>query len=69
MGAPGDRKHHLGTLLGLLVAAMELNAFKEAYPKQVRQKVIDLRRNFLQMQYCFLEKDLDGLLAQLQALI
>lgn len=37
--------------------------------KQVRQKVVDLRSNFLQMQYCFSEKDLDGLLAQLQALI
>lgn len=39
------------------------------HQKQVRQKVIDLRRNFLQMQYCFSEKDLDGLLGQLQALI
>jgi aminomethyltransferase len=173
---PGSvSNHHLGTLLGLLVAAMELNAFKEAYQKQVvanaktlakaladtgldvagdpaidytethqvivkvgyakgpeiaraleanhiicnyqavpeeegftasgalrlgvaemtrfgmqatdfqtlaqlmadvirhqqkvKQKVIDLRRNFLQMQYCFSEKDLEGLLAQLQALI
>ncbi|MGD9190210.1 MAG: glycine cleavage system protein T, partial [Desulfobacteraceae bacterium] len=37
--------------------------------KQVRQKVVDLRRNFLQMQYCFSEKDFDGLLEQLQALI
>jgi aminomethyltransferase len=37
--------------------------------KKVRQKVIDLRRNFLQMQYCFTEKELDGLAAQLQALI
>jgi aminomethyltransferase len=37
--------------------------------KTVRQKVIDLRRNFLQMQYCFSEKDLDGLPEQLQALI
>jgi aminomethyltransferase len=37
--------------------------------KQVRKKVVDLRRNFLQMQYCFSEKDLDGLLEQLQALI
>jgi aminomethyltransferase len=37
--------------------------------KQVRQKVVDLRRNFLQMQYCFSEKDLDGLPEQLQALI
>jgi aminomethyltransferase len=37
--------------------------------KKVRQKVIDLRHNFLQMQYCFSEKDLDGLAAQLQALV
>ena len=27
--------HHLGTLLGLLVAAMEMNAFKDRYPAQV----------------------------------
>lgn len=27
--------HHLGTLLGLLVAAMEMNAFKDQYPPQV----------------------------------
>lgn len=33
--------------------------------KQVRQKVVDLRRNFLQMQYYFSEKDVDGLLEQL----
>lgn len=37
--------------------------------KQVRQKVVDLRRDFLQMQYCFSEKDVDGLLEKLQALI
>ncbi len=37
--------------------------------KQVRQKVIDLRRNFLQMQYCFSEKDLNGLLEQMKALM
>ncbi len=46
----------------------EMNTFKEAYQKQVRQKVVDLRRDFLQMQYCFSEKDFDGLLEQLQAL-
>ena len=27
--------HHLGTLLGLLIAAMEMNAFKESYQPQV----------------------------------
>ena len=27
--------HHLGTLLGLLLAAMEMNAFKDAYQPQV----------------------------------
>lgn len=37
--------------------------------KQVREKVIDLRSKFLQMQYCFSEVHLEGLLAQLHALI
>jgi aminomethyltransferase len=37
--------------------------------KQVREKVVDLRRNFLQMQYCFSEKDLDELMTQLHVLI
>jgi aminomethyltransferase len=33
---PGSvSNHHLGTLLGLLVAAMEMNAFKAAYQSQV----------------------------------
>jgi aminomethyltransferase len=33
---PGSvSNHHLGTLLGLLVAAMEVNAFKEPYQRQV----------------------------------
>ena len=46
-----------------------MNMFKDAYQKQVRQKVVDLRCDFLQMQYCFSEKDFDGLPEQLQALI
>jgi len=34
---PGSTSnHHLGTLLGLLLAAYEMNAFKEDYQKQVR---------------------------------
>lgn len=34
---PGSTSnHHLGTLLGLLMAAYEMNAFKEKYQKQVR---------------------------------
>jgi len=34
---PGSTSnHHLGTLLALLMAAYEMNAFKEAYQKQVR---------------------------------
>jgi glycine/serine hydroxymethyltransferase len=34
---PGSTSnHHLGTLLGLLVAAYEMNAFKDDYQKQVR---------------------------------
>jgi len=34
---PGSTSnHHLGTLLGLLMAAYEMNAFKEDYQKQVR---------------------------------
>lgn len=34
---PGSTSnHHLGTLLGLLVAAYEMNAFKEDYQKKVR---------------------------------
>jgi aminomethyltransferase len=33
---PGSvSNHHLGTLLGLLAAAMEMNAFKDAYQSQV----------------------------------
>jgi len=35
---PGSTSnHHLGTLLALLVAAMEMNAFKDAYQDQVRR--------------------------------
>jgi glycine/serine hydroxymethyltransferase len=35
---PGSTSnHHLGTLLGLLVATHEMNAFKEAYQDQVRK--------------------------------
>jgi aminomethyltransferase len=37
--------------------------------KTVRDKTIDLRRRFLQMQFCFSEADLGGLLSQLHALI
>jgi glycine/serine hydroxymethyltransferase len=34
---PGSTSnHHLGTLLGLLMAALEMNAFKEPFQKQVR---------------------------------
>lgn len=34
---PGSTSnHHLGTLLGLLMAAYEMNAFKDAFQKQVR---------------------------------
>ncbi len=34
---PGSTSnHHLGTLLGLLMAAYEMNAFRDEFPKQVR---------------------------------
>jgi glycine/serine hydroxymethyltransferase len=42
---PGSTSnHHLGTLLGLLVAAMEMNAFKNEYQAQVKKNAKALAR-------------------------
>jgi len=42
---PGSTSnHHLGTLLGLLMAAYEMNAFKEAFQEQVRANAKALAR-------------------------
>lgn len=43
---PGSTSnHHLGTLLGLLMAAYEMNAFKEEYQARVRQNARDFARS------------------------
>lgn len=43
---PGSTSnHHLGTLLGLLMAAYEMNAFKDEYQAKVRQNARDFARS------------------------
>jgi glycine/serine hydroxymethyltransferase len=53
---------------GDLQTLAQLMADVILHPEGVREKVIDLRRKFLQMHYCFTEAHLDGLLDQLHDL-
>ncbi len=67
---PGSTSnHHLGTLLGLLLATYEMNEFKEAYQTQVRKNAKALARYLKEARIPVEGDEADGLTETHQVLI
>jgi glycine/serine hydroxymethyltransferase len=67
---PGSTSnHHLGTLLGLLMAAYEMNAFKEEYQLKVRQNARDFARSLKNKGILVEGEESDGFTETHQVLI
>ena len=67
---PGSTSnHHLGTLLGLLMAAYEMNTFKEEYQARVRQNARDFARSLKDKGISVEGEESDGFTETHQVLI
>lgn len=67
---PGSTSnHHLGTLLGLLMAAYEMNSFKEEYQHKVRQNARDFAKSLKNKGISVEGEESDGFTETHQVLI